>query len=40
MNHMLEFWQGVLMTDLVFALVTIAFFALGICYLKACERLK
>jgi len=28
------------MTDLIFVICTILFFALGILYLKGCERLK
>jgi hypothetical protein len=28
------------MSDIIFVLITIAFFALGILYLKGCERLK
>jgi len=28
------------MTDLIFVVCTILFFALGILYLKGCERLK
>jgi len=28
------------MTDLIFVICTILFFALGIMYLKGCERLK
>ncbi len=27
-------------SDVIFVVITIAFFALGILYLKACERLK
>jgi len=31
---------GATMRDLIFAISTIAFFAVGILYLRACERLK
>jgi hypothetical protein len=32
--------QGAPVSDVIFVVITIAFFALGILYLKACERLK
>jgi hypothetical protein len=31
---------SLLVSDVIFVVITIAFFALGILYLKGCERLK